>query len=88
LYVVQDKSQSQLIRDVVLGVGVFESRSLKPDLYEKLEQRLSPGALPRPGKLFVRHSVSKSEMAGLLCRVIVVSVEDRVLYQLSLSTHL
>jgi hypothetical protein len=39
----------------------------------------------RPRKLFVRHSFSKFEMAGLLCRVIVVKVEDRLLPQLSLS---
>jgi hypothetical protein len=32
-----------------------------------------------PRMLFVRHSFSKSEMAGLLCRLIVVMVEDRLL---------
>jgi hypothetical protein len=60
----------------------------RPDLYEKLEKRPFQALGDCPGKLFVRHSVSKSEMAGLLCRVIVVKVEDRVLPQLSLSKDL
>jgi hypothetical protein len=81
------KSQSQLNSSVILTVDVLESRTLPPGLYENLEQRPSRTFCSRPGKLFVCHSFSKSEMAGLLCRVIVVKVEDRVLYQLSLSTH-
>jgi hypothetical protein len=85
--VFRDKSQSQLIRDIFLLL-TFLTRSFPPDLYETLEQWSFRAFCSCPGKLFVRHSVSKSEMAGLLCRVIVVSVEDRVLYQLSLSTHL
>jgi hypothetical protein len=57
------------------------------DLYEKLEKRPFQALCDCPGKLFVRHSDSKSEMAGLLCRVIVVKVEDRVLPQLPLRKY-
>jgi hypothetical protein len=71
-----------------LAVDVFESRSLPADLYEKLEQRPLQALCACPGKLFVRHSVAKAEMAGLLCRVIVVKVEDRVLSPLAISTDL
>ena len=71
-----------------MAVDVLEFRNLPPDLYEKLEKRPVQALGDCPGKLFVRHSFSKSEMAGLLCRVIVVKVEDRVLPQLSLSKDL
>jgi hypothetical protein len=57
-------------------------------LYEKLEKRPFQALRDYPRKLFVRHSFSKSEMAGLLSRVFVVKVEDRVLPQLSLSKDL
>ena len=71
-----------------LAVDVFESRSLPADLYEKLEQRPLQALCACPGKLFVRHSVAKAEMAGLLCRVIVVRMEDSMHLQLSLSKDL
>lgn len=71
-----------------LAIDVLESRSLPADLYEKLEQRPLQVLCSCPGKLFVRHSVTKAEMAGLLCRVIVVKVEGRVLSQFALSTDL
>jgi hypothetical protein len=71
-----------------LAIDVFESRSLPADLYGKLEQRPLQALCACPGKLFVRHSVAKAEMAGLLCRVIVVKVEDRVLSPLAISTDL
>jgi hypothetical protein len=72
----------------VLAVDVFESRRFRPDLYEKLEKRLFMPLGYCPGKLFVRHPVSRSEMAGLSGRVSVVKVEDSVLPPLSLSEAL
>jgi hypothetical protein len=60
----------------------------RPDLYEKLEKRPFHALCDWPGKLFFRHSDLMSEMAGLLCRVIVARVEDHVLPQLSLSKDL
>jgi hypothetical protein len=57
-------------------------------LYGKLEKRPLKALCGCPRKLFVRHPVSESEMAGLLSRVIVVKLEDGVLPQLSLSKDL
>ena len=58
------------------------------DLYGKLEKRWFQALCACGGKLFAGHSVSKAEMAGLLCHVIVVKVEDRLLLHLALSKDL
>ena len=72
----------------LLTADILEFHNLLASVYEKLEKRPSSPLCDCPGKLFVRPSFSKPEMASLLCRVIVVKVEDRVLPQLSLSKHL
>jgi len=82
------KSQSQSIHNVFLLLTCSNLVASRPDMYEKLEVRSFQALSSHRRKLFVRHSVSKSEMAGLLYRVIVVRVEERVLYLLSLSTRL
>ena len=51
----------------------------RPNIYEKLEERPLQALCDCPRRLFVRHSVSKSEIAGLLCRVIIVEVEHGLL---------
>ena len=58
------------------------------DLYEKLDNLPFWPFRDGPGKLFVRHSASKSQMADLLCRVFVVKVEGGMLLWLSLSKDL
>ncbi len=49
-------------------------------VYEKLEKQSLQSFSGRPTKLLVRHCTSKSEMSGLLCHVIVVSVEHHMLH--------
>jgi len=56
----------------------------RPDFYEKPEKRQFQAPCGCPGRLCIRHPFSRAEIAGLLCRVIVVMVEDRMLHQLSL----
>ena len=62
--------------------------AFRADLYEKLERRPFKPLGDCPGKLFVRHSASGSEMPALLCRVFAVNVEIYVLPELSLSEAL
>ena len=73
-----DLSDSLLVR-------VLEFRNLSRFVYEKLENQSLWSFVGRPRKLLIRHSSSNSEILVLLCHVIVVNVEHRMLPQLSLS---
>jgi hypothetical protein len=57
-------------------------------VYEKLEKKLVRSFRDRPTRLLVRHFAAHSQMASLLCHVIVVTVEHHMLLQLSLSRNL
>ena len=50
-------------------------------MYEKLEKQSLYPFWDRPRILLIRHSFSNSEVLGLLCDVIVVNVEYRMLRQ-------
>jgi hypothetical protein len=56
-------------------------------VYEKLEKQSLWSFVGRPRRLLIRHSSSNSEMLGLLCDVIAMNVEHRMLLQLSLSRN-
>lgn len=62
-----------------LGAVVLEFRNLWPVWYEKLEKPSVWPLVSRPKRLLVRHSAAHSEMLRLLCHVIVVNVEHRML---------
>jgi hypothetical protein len=57
-------------------------------VYENLEKQPLWSFVGRPRKLLIRNSSSNSEILGLLCHVIVVNVEHRMLPQLSLGRDL
>jgi hypothetical protein len=84
MYVKPFKSQSKDLPDSWL-LGVLEFRKLSPVCEWKVEKRSLQPFCDRPRILLVRHSFSNSEVLGLLCRVIVVNVEYRMLPQFSRS---
>ena len=69
-------------------LGVLEFRNLLAVVYEKLEKQWLWSFMGRPGRLLIRHSSSNSERLRLLCDVIVVNVEHRMLPHLALSRNL
>ena len=74
---------------LTLGCSVFSNFIVSRQfVYEKLEKQSLWSFVGRPRKLLVRNSSSNSELLGLLCHVIVVNVEHRLLTQLSLSRDL
>jgi hypothetical protein len=74
---------------LTLGCSVFSNFvASRQFVYEKLEKQSLWSFVGRPRKLLIRNSSSNSEMLGLLCHVIVVSVEHHMLPKLSLSKDL
>jgi hypothetical protein len=74
---------------LTLGCSVFSNFIVSLQfVYEKLEKQSLWSFVGRPRKLLIRNSSSNSELLGLLCHVIVVNVEHRLLTQLSLSRDL
>ena len=74
---------------LTLGRSVFSNFVVsRPFVYEKLEKPPLWLFWARPRGLLIRNSSSRSEMVGLLCDVILVNVEHRLLTQLSLSRYL
>jgi putative flippase GtrA len=72
-----------------LGCSVFSNFIVSRQfVYEKLEKQSLWSFVGRPRKLLIRNSSSNSELLGLLCHVIVVNVEHRLLTQLLLSRDL
>jgi hypothetical protein len=72
-----------------LGCSVFSNFIVSRQfVYEKLEKQSLWSFVGRPRKLLIRNSSSNSELLGLLCHVIVVNVEHRLLTELSLSRDL
>ena len=74
---------------LVLGCSVFSNFvTSRQFVYEKLDKQSLWSFVGRPRKLLIRTSSSNSEILGLLCHVIVVNVEHRLLPQLLLSRDL
>ena len=69
-----------------LGCSVFSNFvTSRQFVYEKLEKHLFWSFWGRLNRLLVCHSASRSEILGLLCHVIVLNVERRMLPQLLVS---
>jgi hypothetical protein len=74
---------------LTLGCSVFSNFIVSRQfVYENLEKQSLWSFVGRPRKLLIRNSSSNSELLGLLCHVIVVNVEHRLLTQLLLSRDL
>ena len=72
-----NRNRARLTRFGLLPV--LDYRNLPSVCYEKREKKQIGQYRDRPRMLLVRHSVTKSEMSGLLCRVIVVKAELHML---------
>ena len=68
-------------------LGVLKFRTSRRWVYEKLEKHSPSLFWGRLKRLLACHSAARSEMLGLLCRVIVLNAEHHMLPQLSLSRN-
>jgi len=59
--------------------GILELCNPRPRVYEKMEKKLDRSFRDRPWTLLVCPSPPQSEISGLLCHVIVLSVEHHML---------
>lgn len=60
-------------------LGVLEFRNSRKGVYEKLEKNLVRPFRDRPRTLLARHFSAQSQMFRVLCHVIVLNVEHRML---------
>jgi hypothetical protein len=84
MYVKPIENQSKYL---TLGLVFSNFVASRQFVYEKLEKHSLWPFWGRPNRLLVCHSASRSEILGLLCHVIVLNVEHRMLPQLSLSRN-